>query len=248
MMKNSRLVSCIRESTIVVVLVVFAVAYLPGDPEPFRGKSATGEAPKDKYAVQRESMVETQLKPRGIDDEKVLSAMERVGRHKFIPENLRGAAYNDCPVPIGYGQTISQPFIVAYMTQSLELEGGSRVLEIGTGSGYQAAVLAEIIDEVYSIEIIEELAIRAEKTLKELGYSVKVKNTDGYYGWPECAPFDAIMITAGANHISPYLIQQLNDNGKLILPLGNPFFLQILTLVEKKNGEHRALLLFGKSI
>lgn len=219
------------------VLVTTARAVSLAYAEHSKGKPAVIERTSDTYTAQRKSMVENQLKSRGIYDEKLLDAMQKVERHKFIPENLRAAAYRDHAVPIGYGQTISQPYIVAYMTQCLELKGDEKVLEIGTGSGYQSAVLNEIVNQVYSIEIIKELADRADKTLNSLGYSVKVKNADGYYGWPEYAPFDAIMITAATNHIPPPLINQLSDNGRLIMPLGTPFFTQWLTFVEKKNNE-----------
>jgi protein-L-isoaspartate(D-aspartate) O-methyltransferase len=200
----------------------------------------------DKYVELRKNMVEKQLKSRGINDEKVLKVMSRVERHKFVPASLLNQAYNDNPLPIGHGQTISQPYIVALMTQSLQLDENDKVLEIGTGSGYQAAVLAEIVKEVYTIEIIEELAQSAEKRLKRLGYqNVKVKNADGYFGWQENAPYDAIIITAAANHIPPPLLQQLKDGGKLIIPLGSTLRFQTLTLVEKKGNDFETEFITG---
>ena len=192
----------------------------------------------DKYAIERENMVETQLKTRDIEDEKVLEVMGKVKRHNFVPGYLIDNAYGDYPLPIGHGQTISQPYIVALMTQSLELNEDDKVLEIGTGSGYQAAVLAEIVKEVYTIEIIKELADNAAITLANNNYeNVKVKNADGYFGWEEKAPFDAIIITAAANHIPPPLIDQLKDNGRLIVPLGSIKYYQTLTLAIKKGDE-----------
>lgn len=194
--------------------------------------------PIDKYVKIREEMVENQLKNRDIHDERVLKVMNNVERHKFVPSNLIDKAYDDNPLPIGYGQTISQPYIVALMTQSLGLKENNKVLEIGTGSGYQAAVLAELVKDVYTIEIIKELADSAENRLNNLAYkNVRVKNADGYFGWEEQAPFDAIIITAAANHIPPPLLNQLKDNGKLIIPLGSTLSFQTLTIVTKKGDE-----------
>ena len=186
----------------------------------------------------REYMVEHHLKGRDITDTKVLEIMGRVKRQEFVPENLKDKAYSDSPLPLGDGQTISQPYIVALMTQSLNLKGNEKVLEIGTGSGYQAAVLAELTKEVYTIEIRESLARTSKERLKRLGYTnIRAKNADGYFGWEEHAPFDAIMITAAVNHIPPPLIAQLKDGGKLILPLGSTLYYQTLTIVEKKDGK-----------
>lgn len=192
----------------------------------------------DQYTKLREEMVERQLKNRDINDEKVLAAMKKVERDKFVPSNLIDLAYDDHPLPIGYGQTISQPYIVALMTQSLQVDENDEILEIGTGSGYQAAVLAELAKEVYTIEIIEELADLAKDRLNKLGYkNVKVRHADGYFGWEENAPFDAIIITAAANHIPPPLLRQLKDGGKLIIPLGSTLRLQTLIIVTKKGDE-----------
>jgi protein-L-isoaspartate(D-aspartate) O-methyltransferase len=183
-------------------------------------------------------MVENDIKRRGIKDKKVIEAMGKIPRHLFVDENLRNRAYADYPLPIGEGQTISQPYVVALMTEALRLKPADKVLEIGTGSGYQAAVLSEIVKEVYTIEIRKSLVDTAAKRLKDLGYrNVKVKYADGYFGWEEYSPFDAIIITASANHIPPPLIKQLKEGGKLILPLGSTVYYQTLTLVTKKKGD-----------
>ena len=183
-------------------------------------------------------MVKEQLISRGIKDKKVLDAMLKIHRHRFVDESLRDKAYNDHPLPIGEGQTISQPYVVALMTEALKLKPDDRLLEIGTGSGYQAAVLAEIVKEVYTIEIRKNLADKAEKLLNELGYkNIKVKYADGYFGWTEYLPFDAIIVTASANHIPLPLIKQLKEGGKLIIPLGSTLYYQTLMLATKKGGE-----------
>ena len=201
-------------------------------------KTDSGENGTDEFAGPRKNMVEQQLKIRDITNEKVLAIMEKIERHKFVPQSLVNNAYEDNPLPIGYGQTISQPYIVALMTQSLDIDKNDKVLEIGTGSGYQAAVLAELAKEVYTIEIIKELAVAAEERLNNFDYkNVKVKNADGYFGWEEFAPYDAIIVTAAANHIPPPLLEQLKDNGKLIIPLGTTLTFQTLTLVVKKGNE-----------
>jgi protein-L-isoaspartate(D-aspartate) O-methyltransferase len=192
----------------------------------------------DPFAEKRHQMVETQIKARGVTDERVLAAMEKVPRHLFVPQQYIDEAYADHPLPIGYGQTISQPYIVAYMTELLNLKPGDKVLEIGTGSGYQAAILAEITDKVYTVEIIPELARSAEERLKRLGYeNVKVLNADGYYGWEEYAPYDAIIVTCAPDHIPQPLVQQLKDGGRMVIPVGSPGGYQTLTLVEKVGGE-----------
>ena len=186
----------------------------------------------------REKMVKHDLKGRDINDKKVLSAMGKVKRHLFVEKSLWNVAYNDYPLSIDEGQTISQPYIVALMTQCLNLKPTDKVLEIGTGSGYQAAVLAELVDQVYSIEMREKLAKEASLRLQELGYqNVKVKQGDGYFGWPSYAPFDAIIVTCAANHIAPPLTEQLKEGGRLIIPLGNTLFHQTLTLITKVKGE-----------
>ncbi len=199
--------------------------------------SAPASAFGQEYEAKRARMVETQIVRRGITDEAVLHAMRTVPRHRLVPETYVDSAYDDRPLAIGYGQTISQPFIVAYMTELLALEPDDRVLEVGTGSGYQAAVLAEIIDEVFSIEIVPELAKASRQRIRGLGYdNIRTKNADGYHGWEEVAPFDAIIVTAAAEHIPPPLVRQLKDGGRMVIPVGSPFFTQSLMLVEKKEG------------
>ena len=193
---------------------------------------------QDLFFLERREMVEHDLKGRGITDKQVLEAMADIPRHLFVDEKLRKKAYEDHPLPIGEGQTISQPYVVALMTEALHLSSTDRVLEIGTGSGYQAAVLAEIVNHVYTIEIRKSLAEKASKRLKELGYNnIEVKYGDGYFGWKEHGPFDAIIITAAANHIPPPLIKQLRDGGRLIVPLGPTLYFQTLTLVKKQRSD-----------
>ena len=190
------------------------------------------------FDILRENMVKGQIEKRGINDKSTLAAMRKVERHLFVPENQKKNAYDDGPLPIGYGQTISQPYIVAYMTALLEPKAGDKMLEIGTGSGYQAAVLAEIASNVYTIEIVPELGTQAKKRLAALGYkNVEVITGDGYYGLPDKGPFDAIVVTAAAEHIPPPLIEQLKDGGKMIIPVGSQFMVQTLILVEKKGKE-----------
>ena len=192
---------------------------------------------EDVYKEKREKMVKDQIEKRGVSDKLVLKAMRNVKRHLFVPEERMAEAYDDSPLPIGYGQTISQPYIVAYMTEVIQPKPEFKVLEIGTGSGYQAAVLAEIVKEVYTIEIVTELANAATQRLKKLGYSkVNVKQADGYYGWKENGPYDAIIVTAAAEFVPPPLIEQLKENGKIVIPIGSPFMTQTLMLIEK-NGK-----------
>ena len=188
-------------------------------------------------AAEREALVETiqsQPEAEGIDAG-VLDAIRTVPRHLFVPEAERAAAYEDRPLPIGHGQTISQPFVVALMTDLLELEPGDRVLEVGTGSGYQAAVLSPLVEEVRSIEIVPELGRRAAGTLAEEGFAnVETRIGDGYYGWPEGAPYDAVIVTAAAGAIPPPLVEQLAPGGRMVIPVGGPFSAQQLMLVEKR--------------
>ncbi|CAN5268610.1 protein-L-isoaspartate(D-aspartate) O-methyltransferase [soil metagenome] len=190
---------------------------------------------QDPFKKQREEMVERQIMQRGVKDPAVVKSMKNVKRHLFVPENNISNAYDDRPLPIGYGQTISQPYIVAYMTDIIDPKTDNKILEIGTGSGYQAAVLAEIVREVYTVEIIPELGNAAAARLKRLGYNnVNVKVSDGYHGWKEHAPYDAIVVTAAAEFVPPPLIEQLKDGGKIIIPIGSPFMNQTLMLINKK--------------
>lgn len=200
--------------------------------------SSVAKKEKDIYKERREKMVQTQIVARGVQDEAVVLAMRTVPRHKFVSEDLLGSAYKDRPLPIGSGQTISQPYIVALMTELLNVGEEDKVLEVGTGSGYQAAILSQMGVEVYTIEIFQELGTSAEKRLKNLDYSkVKVKVADGYYGWPEEAPFDAIIVTCAASHIPPPLIEQLREGGRMCIPVGSVFWTQNLMVVHKKEGE-----------
>jgi protein-L-isoaspartate(D-aspartate) O-methyltransferase len=197
------------------------------------GQQASSQAD---FAAQRERMVGQQLKPRGIKDERVLAAMAKVPREEFVPADQRAHAYGDGPLPIGYDQTISQPYIVAFMTEQLQPKATDRVLEIGSGSGYQAAILAELVADVYTIEIVVPLAKTAEATLQRLGYSnVHLKVGDGYQGWPEEAPFDAIIVTCAPDKVPQPLTDQLKDGGRMVIPVGERFAQQ-LYLFEKKNG------------
>jgi len=186
----------------------------------------------------REAMVKEQILSRGIKDPTTLAAMRTVPRHLFVPESMSQHAYQDRPLPIGHGQTISQPFIVAFMTEIIKPGPGRKILEIGTGSGYQAAILAATGAQVYSIEIIPPLADSAALRLKQLGFTrVETKSADGYYGWQEHAPFDAIIVTAAAEFIPPPLIEQLSESGLMIIPVGSPFFVQTLMLLQKRDGK-----------
>lgn len=222
--------------TPLIILLLCSAALTP---------ARAADDPADMQAA-RQAMVAEQIAGRGIDDEAVLAAMGRVPRHLFVPPGLVRRAYSDRPLPIGEGQTISQPYIVALMTESLQLSRPMRVLEIGTGSGYQAAVLAELVDEAYSIEIKEKLYQRAAERLAALQPDrIQTRLGDGYYGWPEAAPFDAIMITAAVDHIPPPLLAQLKDGGRLILPLGNPFSYQNLVLVTRQKDDYRVKQITG---
>lgn len=196
---------------------------------------------KDEYEGSRKNMVLTQIKARGITNHNTIRAMGKVRRDLFVPEGLASSAYNDGPLPIGYGQTISQPYIVAFMTERIRPTKDYRVLEIGTGSGYQAAILGEIVDSVFTIEIVEELYSRSKKRLESLGYeNIQVKHADGYYGWPEKGPFDAIIVTAAAEFVPPPLVEQLKEDGRIIIPVGNPFSTQQLLEVTKNKEQTRS--------
>ena len=200
------------------------------------GKRVSESNPRGDFKAMREKMVETQIKARGVKNPRVLSALLKVERHRFVPEENLNSAYSDQPLPIGEGQTISQPYIVALMTELLDLKGDEKVLEIGTGSGYQAAILAELSKEVYTIEIIESLASMSKKRLLELGYqNIQVKAGDGYLGWPEFAPFDAIIVTAAPDHIPKPLIEQLKEGGRMVVPVGT--HTQELKKIVKRSGK-----------
>jgi protein-L-isoaspartate(D-aspartate) O-methyltransferase len=203
----------------IIALTTVVAGCSAGEDEP------TVEEDEDEIMQKRlERMVESQIESRGVTDPAVLAAMRKTPRWKFVPEDHKNRAFEDNPLPIGYGQTISQPYIVAYMTEALLLKSDDRVLEIGTGSGYQAAVLAEIAAEVYTIEIIPELGERAEGALNELGYdNIHVMVGDGYKGWPEHAPFDAIILTCAPDHIPEPLLDQLADGGRLVIPVGGTY-------------------------
>ena len=194
---------------------------------------------EQEFTELRLRMVNEQISSRDIKDEKVLNAIRKVQRHKFVPQNLIYQAYEDHPVPIGYGQTISQPYMVALMTQCLKLTGKEKVLEIGTGSGYQAAIIAEIVrDKVYTVEIIEELGISARKRLSALGYkNIEVKIADGYFGWKEKAPFDRIIVTCAPDHVPPPLVEQLKEGGIIVIPVGPPGSYQTLWQIEKRGDK-----------
>ncbi len=214
---------CISFAAVIVVLVATAVQLAAqGDP----------------YEARRLQMVKQDIEGRGIKDPLVLNAMRKVPRHLLVEESLRSRAYDDNPLPIGEGQTISQPYIVAFMTETLRLAGGERVLEVGTGSGYQAAVLAEIVKDVYTIEIVPGLYSRTRERLLQLGYrNVHTRLGDGYAGWPEHAPFDAVIMTAAAERIPAPLFEQLAEGGRMVMPLGSTPLYQKLTLITKKSGK-----------
>lgn len=202
---------------------------------------ACERAAGDDLSARRERMVQDQIEERGVSDPRVLAAMRKIPRHEFVPPALRASAYDDRPLPIGEGQTISQPYIVAFMTEALRLTPSDRVLEVGTGSGYQAAVLAELAAEVYSIEIIPELARSAGERLRRLGYGgVKVRTGDGYYGWIEAAPFDAIIVTAAPEAVPPRLVEQLKEGGRMVIPVGEQWPGQELLRLTKRGGKVEA--------
>jgi protein-L-isoaspartate(D-aspartate) O-methyltransferase len=215
-------------------------------PAAFLLLQAASAAAQDPTAARREAMVREQIQERGVVDPRVLAAMRAVPRHQFIPEELARAAYEDSPLPIGEGQTISQPYIVALMTELLETSPGQRVLEIGTGSGYQAAVLSGLVREVLSIEIKEPLYRRATDTLRRLGYgNVRTRLADGYFGWPGEPPFDGIVVTAAVDHVPPPLLAQLKEGGRLVLPLGNPYSVQSLVVVTREGGRYQVRHVLG---
>ncbi|MDO9528763.1 MAG: protein-L-isoaspartate(D-aspartate) O-methyltransferase [Syntrophales bacterium] len=218
------------------IISISALVFLVVAISPVKGTSKT-EFNERIFAAMRKEMVDEQIVRRGIRNRDVIQAMMSVPRHQFVPEKRVPMAYDDTPLPIGYGQTISQPYVVAYMTEILNLDEESNVLEIGTGSGYQAAILSCIVKKVSTIEIIPELAESASLRLEKLGYkNVDVTCGDGYYGWQEHAPFDAIIVTAAAGHVPPPLLKQLKKGGRMIIPVGGRFMIQSLVLVEKDNA------------
>jgi len=218
----------------------YAAAFPPNS-SGIQGQSSN--SPIEKFELQRRQMVEYQLRDRSIRDERVLAAMSKVPRHQFVDSSWRDLAYSDRPLPIGHSQTISQPYIVAYMTETAEIAPEDKVLEIGTGCGYQAAILGEIAKEVYSIEIIPQLAEKARRTLSQLGYeNIKVKTGDGYQGWAEHAPYDEIIVTAAPTHIPQPLIDQLAINGKMVIPVGKWYQdIVVLTKTEDRIVEEKTL-------
>jgi len=231
---------------IIILVIVLLVPFGEKEPQPeadstkpaATDEQAAATATLDSYASTREEMVADQIANRGVEDESVLAAMRAVPRHEFVPDRYLDQAYEDHPLPIGNGQTISQPYIVALMTEILQVEAGDRVLEVGTGSGYQAAVLAELDTEVYTVEIIPELATQAEARMDRLGYEdVHVLNADGYFGWEEHAPYDAIIVTAAPDHLPNPLTEQLKDDGRMVIPIGPIGAVQTLWLFEKQDGE-----------
>jgi protein-L-isoaspartate(D-aspartate) O-methyltransferase len=225
------------------MLLAFFFSLSCKEPENKEMGMADRQSQEEMYSKQRESMVRHQIEARKVKDPLVLEAMRKVPRHLFVPENLRDQAYTDGPLPIGQGQTISQPYIVALMTELLDLKEGEKVLEIGTGSGYQAAVLAEIAGEVYTIEIICTLADVAEKRLKEMGYqNVTVECADGYQGWEEHAPFDGIIVTAAPDHVPQPLVDQLKVGARLVIPVGDVYQeLQVIVKTETGFKEMNAI-------
>ena len=225
-----------KQTLLILLLLTFLSSNLSAD--------VVADSPRFQKA--RDDLIRDTIEKRGISDPLLLKAMRDVPRHYFVPGNIISKAYRDTALPIGEGQTISQPYVVALMTASLKLSDRHRVLEIGTGSGYQSAILAKIVKEVYTVEIKEKLHYKSTRLLKNLGFAnVKTRHGDGYFGWPEAAPFDAIMITAAVNHIPPPLLQQLKDGGMLVLPLGNPFSYQNLTLVIKSGNDYTTKLITG---
>ena len=220
-----------------VLIIVFTIGFF---------SSLSGQ---NKFEIKRKEMVKKQIQARGIADKNTLKALEVVPRHLFVPEEYQDQAYDDGPLPIGYGQTISQPYIVAYMTELLNVGPDDVVLEIGTGSGYQAAILSRIVKKVYTVEIVEELGLAAKERLKALNYdNVEVKIGDGYYGWEEHAPYSGIIVTAASEYIPPPLIKQLKDKGRMIIPVGSPFSVQNLMLVEKSGDKIRTKSLINKRL
>ncbi len=244
--RRNRLFAILLLVILALGIIILILSYLRPEKQP-QSTSLLRNSEKDAYLIERLQMVSDTIQARGVQDPNVLVAMREVPRHLFVPPEWIDNAYDDNPLPIGYGQTISQPYIVAWMTELLELKPGDKVLEIGTGSGYQAAVLAELgTVEVYTIEIVPELAKRSAELLKSLGYTqVNTKEGDGYYGWPEFAPFDAIIVTAAPDHLPAPLATQLSEGGRLVIPIGPPGFFQTLWKFKNEAGELKAYNLGG---
>jgi len=229
---NMSFITILIASTIIVILGVVIM----GCKQPSGGNVMSQDSKEEDYTKARQDMVNSQILAREIKDNAVLDAMRKVKRHLFVPDEMKPYSYTDGPLPIGEGQTISQPYIVAIMTELLEPKKDDKVLEIGTGSGYQAAILAEIVKEVYTIEIVPKLAKTAEERLKELGYkNITVKCGDGYQGWLEHAPFDGIIVTAAPDHIPQPLVDQLKVGGKLVIPVGD-LYQELIVLTKTKDG------------
>jgi len=237
---NSRIINNTNIKALLIVPVLSLFFFLSIFSTGCNKPASPDTASLDKYETMRTAMVEEQIIARNIKDEKVINAMLKVPRHLFVDESQWDSAYNDYPLPIGMGQTISQPYIVAIMTESLKLTGKEKVLEIGTGSGYQAAILAVIVEQVYTVEIIPVLYERAKKPLAEYT-NVKLSNHDGYYGWKEFAPFDRIIVTAAPDHIPRPLIEQLKDGGIMVIPVGPPGWNQVLWKVVKENDDVKTM-------
>ena len=243
---NSRIINNTNIKALLIVPVLSLFFFLSIFSTGCNKPASPDAASLDKYETMRTAMVEEQIIARNIKDEKVINAMLKVPRHLFVDESQWDSAYNDYPLPIGMGQTISQPYIVAIMTESLKLTGKEKVLEIGTGSGYQAAILAEIVEQVYTVEIIPVLYERAKKPLAEYT-NVKLSNHDGYYGWKEFAPFDRIIVTAAPDHIPQPLIEQLKDGGIMVIPVGPPGWNQVLWKVVKENDDVKTMKIIDVS-
>ncbi|MFW5908761.1 MAG: protein-L-isoaspartate(D-aspartate) O-methyltransferase [Desulfosalsimonas sp.] len=229
-----------KSATILTLIIsAFALIFFITDGAPAFGSDtkASRKENEDSFGQQRMKMIRQQLRARGIENPEILAAFKKVPRHKFVPEKLKKYAYQDHPLPIGQDQTISQPYIVAMMTRSIKPKKTDRILEVGTGSGYQAAILAELSEQVYTIEIIESLAESARRTLSETGYeNVHVKTGDGFKGWAEHAPFDAIVVTCAPEKVPEPLKEQLSEGGRMVIPVGRKYD-QNLVVLEKKEGE-----------